>query len=69
VERVRRVQSIARGYTRTNNLPDGPEQRERDARLADPGANAFASSAWLYEHDAQAFAADALREATLPARP
>jgi salicylate hydroxylase len=62
VDRVRRVQAIARSYARANNLADGPEQRERDARLADPAGNAFAASAWLYEHDAEAAAVHELSQ-------
>jgi salicylate hydroxylase len=62
VDRVRRVQAIARSYAQANNLADGPEQQERDARLADPAGNAFVASAWLYEHDAEAAAVHELTQ-------
>jgi salicylate hydroxylase len=59
--RVRRVQKIAYHYAVENHHPDGPEQELRDARLADPANNAFAASGWLYAHDAEAAAKEALR--------
>ena len=33
------------------HLPDGPEQRERDARFAE--ADPLATNAWLYGHDVE----------------
>ena len=35
------------------HLPDGPEQRQRDAHMAQGATDwSFAAIAWLYEHDA-----------------
>jgi salicylate hydroxylase len=50
-ERVRRVQDVARHFAVENNLPDGPEQEERDVRMAKPSRNPWAASAWLYDTD------------------
>jgi salicylate hydroxylase len=37
------------------HLPDGAEQRERDAEMASGATDwSFAAIAWLYEHDAEA---------------
>ncbi len=46
------VQLMSRGREVRNHLPDGPEQRQRDAELArgDP----LRQSAWLYGHDVEA---------------
>ena len=50
--RTRDVQVMSRGREVRNHLPDGPEQRQRDAELArgDP----LRQSAWLYGHDLEA---------------
>ena len=50
--RASQVQLMSRGREVRNHLPDGPEQRQRDAELArgDP----LRDSAWLYGHDVQA---------------
>ena len=47
--RASKVQLMSRGREIRNHLPDGPEQRQRDAELArgDP----LRDSAWLYGHD------------------
>ncbi len=47
--RASEVQLMSRGREIRNHLPDGPEQRQRDAELArgDP----LRQSAWLYGHD------------------
>ncbi|MBL8342417.1 MAG: FAD-dependent monooxygenase [Rubrivivax sp.] len=49
--RASQVQLMSRGREVRNHLPDGPEQRQRDAELArgDP----LAQSAWLYGHEAR----------------
>ena len=37
------------------HLPDGPEQRERDAQMATDSTDwSFDAVAWIYEHDAAA---------------
>ena len=48
--RAARVQTASRGRQGHHHLPDGPEQRARDAAFAtdDP----LAHNAWLYAHDA-----------------
>ena len=50
--RASEVQRMSRGREVRNHLPDGPEQRRRDAELArgDP----LRQSAWLYGHDVEA---------------
>ena len=49
--RTSEVQHMSRGRELRNHLPDGQEQRERDAELArgDP----LRQSAWLYGHDSE----------------
>jgi len=50
--RASRVQVMSRGRGGADHLPDGPEQRQRDAEFAhgDP----LRQSAWLYGHDLEA---------------
>jgi salicylate hydroxylase len=55
--RASRVQLMSRGMAGVDHLPDGPEQRQRDAEFAD--SDPLRRSAWLYGHDA---AADALKQ-------
>ena len=50
--RATRVQLMSRGREVRNHLPDGPEQRRRDAALAD--GDPLRDSAWLYGHGAAA---------------
>jgi salicylate hydroxylase len=50
--RASRVQLMSRGAEVRNHLPDGPEQQQRDAELAD--GNPLRDSAWLYGHDLDA---------------
>lgn len=50
--RAHEVQLMSRGREVNNHLPDGPEQRQRDAGLA--GGDPLRQSAWLYGHDLQA---------------
>lgn len=47
--RASRVQLMSRGREVQNHLPDGPEQRQRDAMLA--AGEPLKQSAWLYGHD------------------
>jgi len=49
--RTTRVQMLSHARQHTNHLPDGPEQRARDASLAheDP----LAHNGWIYGHDAE----------------
>ncbi|MGH8765100.1 MAG: FAD-dependent monooxygenase [Burkholderiales bacterium] len=44
--RASKVQLMSRGREVRNHLPDGPEQRQRDAELA--GGDPLRQSAWLY---------------------
>jgi salicylate hydroxylase len=44
--RATQVQEMSRGREVQNHLPDGPEQKQRDARLA--GGDPLRQSAWLY---------------------
>jgi len=56
--RTARIQATARENKRRFHLPDGPEQEERDAAMAQ-GATDFSFEAieWVYGHDAAALAA------------
>jgi salicylate hydroxylase len=50
IERTTRLQEISRGRAQTNHLPDGPEQRARDASLA--GSDPLVANGWIYGYDA-----------------
>ena len=50
--RTSRVQVMSRGREVRNHLPDGPEQRLRDALLAN--GDPLRQSGWLYGHDLEA---------------
>src|SRR6202521_3741985 len=51
--RTARIQTIAASNKMRNHLPDGPQQRERDARMASGAADwSIGASTWIYEHDA-----------------
>ena len=51
------IQTIAASNKMRNHLPDGPQQRERDARMASGAADwSIGASTWVYEHDAAAAA-------------
>lgn len=65
--RTARIQTVARGNKARNHLPDGPEQRARDAAMAAGEANwSIGASAWVYDHDASAVSADGV--SALPAQ-
>jgi salicylate hydroxylase len=49
--RATRLQLLSRGRERSNHLPDGAEQRARDAAFA--GEDPLAHNAWIYGHDAE----------------
>lgn len=49
--RATEVQLRSRGRQHSNHLPDGPEQRARDAAFADE--DPLGHNAWLYGHDAE----------------
>jgi salicylate hydroxylase len=50
--RANQVQLMSRGREVRNHLPDGPEQRQRDAEFAN--GDPLRQSAWLYGHDLEA---------------
>jgi salicylate hydroxylase len=53
--RTARIQAVAAGNKTRNHLPDGPEQRARDAAMAAGEAQwSIGASAWVYDHDATA---------------
>jgi salicylate hydroxylase len=55
--RTAHIQAVARGNKTRNHLPDGPEQRARDASMAAGAADwSIGASVWVYEHDATAAA-------------
>lgn len=50
--RVRRIQDLAKRNSIMFHLPDGPRQRERDARIARPeGGDPWRDNAWVYGYD------------------
>jgi salicylate hydroxylase len=52
IPRTTRLQEVSHARERINHLPDGPDQRARDAGFSkvDP----LAANAWIYSHDADA---------------
>lgn len=54
IERTTRIQEISHARVDSNHLPDGPQQRARDADLA--SADPLVRNGWIYGHDAQAAA-------------
>jgi salicylate hydroxylase len=55
IPRTTRLQSASHGRAHVNHLPDGPEQRERDAAFAqqDP----LVANGWIYSYDPDTLAA------------
>ena len=51
IERATAVQLSSRDRADVNHLPDGPEQRARDAQFA--GQDPLRHNEWLYGHDAE----------------
>jgi salicylate hydroxylase len=49
IPRTTRLQEVSRARAHVNHLPDGPEQRARDASFS--GTDPLAASAWIYAHD------------------
>ncbi len=65
--RTWRVQAASSENKTRFHLPDGPEQRARDARLGDASADWFLYGiAWVYGHDAEAI--EGLKSRTLSTR-
>jgi salicylate hydroxylase len=55
--RTARIQAVARGNKTRNHLPDGAEQRARDAAMVAGAADwSIGATAWVYAHDAVAAA-------------
>lgn len=52
--RATRLQQASAANRSRFHLPDGPEQRERDAQMASSGDRSLANIGWLYQHDAAA---------------
>jgi salicylate hydroxylase len=50
-ERASRVQLASRESRRHHHLPDGEEQRRRDAAMA--GEDPLGHNAWIYGHDVE----------------
>ncbi|MGW5472090.1 FAD-dependent monooxygenase [Streptomyces chartreusis] len=51
IERTTRLQRVSHARSDINHLPDGPEQRSRDAALA--GSDPLLRNGWIYGHDAE----------------
>jgi salicylate hydroxylase len=49
IPRTTRLQEVSHGRAHVNHLPDGPEQRARDASFS--GTDPLTASAWIYAHD------------------
>jgi salicylate hydroxylase len=49
IPRTTRLQEVSRARAHVNHLPDGPEQRARDAAFS--GTDPLTASAWIYAHD------------------
>ncbi len=56
IGRTTRLQQASRDRARVNHLPDGPEQRARDAALA--GEEPLLANDWIYSYDPEAAAAE-----------
>ncbi|MER5437436.1 FAD-dependent monooxygenase [Streptomyces sp. NPDC002790] len=52
IPRTTRLQQVSHARAEANHLPDGPEQRARDAALGD--ADPLLRSGWIYGYDASA---------------
>ena len=53
IPRTARLQALSAQNKIRFHLPDGPQQRERDAQMAAGSTDwSFEAVAWLYEHDA-----------------
>lgn len=52
--RATRLQEASAANRQRFHLPDGPEQRQRDALMAASGDRSLANIGWLYGHDAAA---------------
>ena len=52
IPRTTRLQQVSHARAHVNHLPDGPEQRTRDASFSD--VDPLAASAWIYAYDPQA---------------
>jgi salicylate hydroxylase len=50
IPRTTRLQEVSHARAHINHLPDGPEQRARDASFSD--TDPLTASAWIYAHDA-----------------
>jgi salicylate hydroxylase len=49
IPRTTELQRVSHGRSDINHLPDGPEQRERDARFAD--RDPLSANGWIYGYD------------------
>jgi salicylate hydroxylase len=58
IPRAARIQQLSHDRKDINHLPDGPEQQRRDAELSK--GDALVRSGWIYAHDAEAAAREAL---------
>jgi salicylate hydroxylase len=52
IPRTTRLQEVSHARAHVNHLPDGPEQRARDASFTD--VDPLAASAWIYAYDPEA---------------
>lgn len=52
IPRTTRLQTVSHGRAHLNHLPDGPEQRTRDAQFAQ--GDPLVANGWIYEYDPDA---------------
>jgi salicylate hydroxylase len=65
IPRTARLQGMSAANKTRNHLPDGPGQRDRDARMASsPTGMSWESVAWIYRHDAGAIGPSVPSDAT-----
>jgi 2-polyprenyl-6-methoxyphenol hydroxylase-like FAD-dependent oxidoreductase len=62
IPRTTKLQRISHGRSHINHLPDGPEQRERDARFAEQ--DPLTANGWIYGYDPEELLAEPVRPPT-----
>ncbi len=63
IPRTTKLQRISHGRSHINHLPDGPEQRERDARFAEQ--DPLTANGWIYGYDPEEVLAEPVRPRTI----
>jgi salicylate hydroxylase len=58
ISRTTRLQTVSHGRSHINHLPDGPEQRERDAAFAQ--GDPLVANGWIYDYDPDTVLSEAI---------